>query len=144
MFSGTIWINPFLIQKSPSYPSALPASDHLCSCSVAESCPILWDHMDYSPPASCVRRIFQISGKHWSGLPFPTPGDLCDPRIEPASLTLAGRFFVTSGWFLNAPETEKSLLLWQFISLPCIESQCKNLPPNAFINWSLFGSKNEA
>ena len=22
---------------------------------------------------------------HWSGLPFPTPGDLHDPRINPAS-----------------------------------------------------------
>ena len=31
-------------------------------------------------------------------MPFPTLGDLADPRIEPASLvspTLAGRFFTT-------------------------------------------------
>ena len=36
--------------------------------------------------------------EYWSGLPFPTPGDLPDPRIEPASLTsptLASRFFTT-------------------------------------------------
>ena len=26
----------------------------------------------------------------WSGLPFPFPGDLADPGIEPASLALAG------------------------------------------------------
>ena len=35
----------------------------------------------------------------WSGLPFPTPGDLLDPGIKPASLTslaLAGGFFPTS------------------------------------------------
>ena len=24
--------------------------------------------------------------EHWSGLPFPTPGDLLDPGIEPESL----------------------------------------------------------
>ena len=35
----------------------------------------------------------------WSGLPFPSPGDLPDPGIEPAYLAssaLAGRFFTTS------------------------------------------------
>ena len=34
----------------------------------------------------------------WSGLPFPTPGDLLDPEIEPmfpASPALAGGFFTT-------------------------------------------------
>ena len=33
--------------------------------------------------------------EHWSGLPFPTPGGLSDPGIEPLSLmspALAGRF----------------------------------------------------
>ena len=30
-----------------------------------------------------------------SGLPFPSPGDLLDPRIEPASPAVAGRFFTT-------------------------------------------------
>ena len=32
-------------------------------------------------------------GKHWSGLPFPPPGDLPDPGIEPKSPVLAGGFF---------------------------------------------------
>ena len=31
--------------------------------------------------------------EYWSGLPFPTPGDLPSPGIEPPSPTLAGRFF---------------------------------------------------
>ena len=31
----------------------------------------------------------------WSGLPFPPPGDLPDPGIEPASPALAGGFFTT-------------------------------------------------
>ena len=29
----------------------------------------------------------------WSGLPYPSPGDLPDPGIEPASAALAGGFF---------------------------------------------------
>ena len=29
----------------------------------------------------------------WSGLPFPTPGDLPEPGMEPVSPALAGRFF---------------------------------------------------
>ena len=31
--------------------------------------------------------------EYWSGLPFPTPGDLPNPGIEPESPSLAGRFF---------------------------------------------------
>ena len=31
----------------------------------------------------------------WSGLPFPSPGDLPDPGIKPASPALAGGFFTT-------------------------------------------------
>ena len=36
--------------------------------------------------------------EYWSGVPFPTPGDLPDPGVEPKSLSfpaLAGRFFTT-------------------------------------------------
>ena len=33
--------------------------------------------------------------EHWSGLPFPSLGDLPDPGIEPTSPALAGRFFTT-------------------------------------------------
>ena len=32
---------------------------------------------------------------YWSGLPFPSPVSLPDPRIEPASPALAGSFFTT-------------------------------------------------
>ena len=37
--------------------------------------------------------------EYWSGLPFPTPGDLPDPGIKPVSpqsLALAARFFTTA------------------------------------------------
>ena len=33
--------------------------------------------------------------EYWSGLPFPPPGDLPDPGIEPASPVLVGVFFTT-------------------------------------------------
>jgi len=33
--------------------------------------------------------------EYWSGLPFPSPGDLSDPWIEPMSPALAGGFFIT-------------------------------------------------
>ena len=39
------------------------------------------------------------SQEYQSEVPFPTPGDLPDPAIEPQSLVspaLAGRFFTTS------------------------------------------------
>ena len=32
----------------------------------------------------------------WSGLPFPSPGDLPDPGVEPRSPALAGEFFTTN------------------------------------------------
>ena len=33
--------------------------------------------------------------EYWSGLPFPSPGDLSNPGIESASLALAAEFFAT-------------------------------------------------
>ena len=33
--------------------------------------------------------------EYWSGLSFPSPGDLPDPGIKPMSLALAGGFFTT-------------------------------------------------
>ena len=33
--------------------------------------------------------------EYWSGLPYPTPGDLPHPGIEPSSPALAGKFFTT-------------------------------------------------
>ena len=44
--------------------------------------------------------LMGFSGQEfWSGVPFPAPGDLSDPGIEPVSLVspaLAGGFFITS------------------------------------------------
>ena len=45
------------------------------------------------PPASSVLGISRQ--ECWSGLPFPSPGDLPRPGTEPASPVLAGGFFTT-------------------------------------------------
>ena len=50
--------------------------------------------MDCSPPGSSVHGILQPG--YWSGLPFPSPGDLLKLGIEPLSLALAGELFTTS------------------------------------------------
>ena len=57
----------------------------------------LWP-MDCSRPGSSVHGIFQARIPEWV-FSFPSPGDLPDPGIEPASLaspTLASRFFTIS------------------------------------------------
>ena len=33
--------------------------------------------------------------EYWIGLPFPSPGDLTNPGIEPRSSSFVGRFFTT-------------------------------------------------
>ena len=57
----------------------------------------LCDAMDCSPPAPWSME-FSRQG-YWSGLPFPSPGDLPNSGTEPASLmspALAGGFFMTN------------------------------------------------
>ena len=44
-------------------------------------------------PMDCVTRHAPLSmgfyrQEHWNGLPFPPPGDLCDPGIEPGASAL--------------------------------------------------------
>ena len=48
---------------------------------VIQSCPTLCDPMDCSLPGS----MGFSRQEYWSGLPFPSPGDLPDPGIEPWS-----------------------------------------------------------
>ena len=49
--------------------------------------------MDYSPPGSSVQGFPRQ--EHWTGLPFPSLGDLPDPGMEPMPPALAGGFFTT-------------------------------------------------
>ena len=50
----------------------------------AQLCPTLCDLRDGSLPGFSVHGIFQA--RILGGLPFPSPGDLPDPGIEPVSL----------------------------------------------------------
>ena len=68
-----------------------------------QSCPTL-----HNPWRTAARQVPLSLGfsrqEYWSGLSFPTPGDLPDPGIEPAPLTspaLAGGFFITSAIMAN-------------------------------------------
>ena len=62
-----------------------------------QSCLTLCNPMHYSLPGSSVQGIRQARILQW--VQCPSPGDLPDPGIKPASLTspsLAGGFFTTS------------------------------------------------
>ena len=67
----------------------------LSGCVNAQSCLTLCDSMHCSPPGSSVHGIFQAKILE----PFPPPGDLPNPGVEPGSLAspaLAEAFFTAS------------------------------------------------
>ena len=69
----------------------------MCVCSASQLCPTLYSPWTIAHQA-LLPMEFSRQG-YWSEVPFPPPGDLSDPGMEPASLTspaLAGRFFTTS------------------------------------------------
>ena len=87
---------------------------------VTQSCLTLCDPMD------CSHQVPLPMGfprqEHWSGLPFPFPGDLPAPENEPVSPALAGRFFT------NEPPVAQGgpwlrvirlLVLVSTLQLPC-------------------------
>ena len=59
--------------------------------------------MGCCPPGSSVHGI--LKARNWSGLPFPSPEDLTNPRIKPTSFmspALAGSFLNTSATWTTA------------------------------------------
>ena len=63
-----------------------------CYCCLSKSCLNLFDSVGHQAPLS----MGFLKQEYWSGLPFPSPGDLHDPGIKatsPKSPALAGRFF---------------------------------------------------
>ena len=58
---------------------------------VAQLCPTLCNPMDWSPPGFSVHGFSRQ--EYWSGLPFPSPGDLPDPGIKPRSPALQADFY---------------------------------------------------
>ena len=61
---------------------------YVCSAHLLSSqlCPTICDPIDCSPPSSSVHGISRQ--EYCSGLPFPPPGDLPGPGIEPGSPTI--------------------------------------------------------
>ena len=55
----------------------------MSALSVTQVCLTLCDLLDWGLPGSSVHGI--LRQEYWSGLPFPSPGDLPDPGIEPGS-----------------------------------------------------------
>ena len=70
---------------------------NICACVCVLSCVQL-----FVTPMHSTHQEFSMEfsrQEYWSGLPFPTPGDLPDPGMEPESAvspSLAGGFFTTS------------------------------------------------
>ena len=66
----------------------------MCVCSITFDSATPWTKACQAP------MFMEFSRQeYWSGLPFPSPGDLPDPGIEPTSpmsLVLVGRSFTTS------------------------------------------------
>ena len=69
--------------------------EQLCVCTQLLSCAQL-----FASPWTVARQdplSMEFSRQeYWSGLPFPSPGDLPDPGIKPESPELASRFFTTA------------------------------------------------
>ena len=68
----------------------------MCVCLVTQLCPALCDPMGYPIVAHQALLSMGFSKQeHWSGLPFPLPGNLFNSRIEPTPVSpaLAGGFF---------------------------------------------------
>ena len=84
---------PFQSEKTVLLFQMSKVQTHTGSC--AQSCPTLYNPVDCSPAPLSMGFSKQ---EYWSGLPFPSPGDLPDPRIKPvspAAPALAGGFFTT-------------------------------------------------
>ena len=77
-----------------------PSDKWVLWCRVYDkSCPSLCHPMDCSKAQQLPLFVGFFRQEYWSRLPFPIPGDLPDPGMEPTSLTspaLAGGIFTTS------------------------------------------------
>ena len=93
----------------------------LCVCLVAFNS--LPPHGVY-PPGSFVRGIFQA--RIWSGLPFPTPGDLPNPETEAVSLespAVGQQIHYCTAWELQHPK------YFSLRACPCCFFSGENLFP---------------
>ena len=76
--------------------------------------------------------------EYWSGLPFPSPGDLPGPGIESKSPALAGEFFTTDpprktcvGYICRKKVKYYMLLLLSLQSCPTLCDHTDGSPPGS-------------
>ena len=99
-----------------------------CCCLVTESC-----HFFETPWTVAHQSLCPRDFPYWSGLSFPSPGDILIPGIEPVFLALAGRFFISE------PQEKPRATTWLNSSIPrCITKRISNIYPykNLHINVS--------
>ena len=76
--------------------------------------------------------------EYWSGLPFPSPGDLPEPGIELTSLTslaLSGGFFTTSAMWEARMARNSHKTVWLNVHWGC-HSQSQDLSLLTFLQKS--------
>ena len=65
----------------------------VCEVLVAQLCPTLCDPWTVAHQAPLSMELSRQ--EYWSGLPFPFPGDLPNPRIKPGSPAFQADTFIT-------------------------------------------------
>ena len=92
----------------------------------------------FMTPGTVAHQAFLSMGfsrqEYWSGLPFPSPGDLPNPGIKPTSPALAGRFLTPvppakplvlfSRYLLESCRFLKSYLLQWLLQVFPVSSSC--------------------
>ena len=94
------WVSPWSFISSESYFLQLyfyfrfivQMCAVCCCCSVAKLC------LTICNPMNCMQPLSMGFPRHryWSGLPFPSPGDLHNPDVQPASPALRADSLVLS------------------------------------------------
>ena len=100
----------------------------LCCCSVTKSCQTRCD------PMGCSLALLSMGFPRqecWSGLPFPSPGDLPTPGIKSKSSALAGGFFTTES--PGKPTLTLTLILTRTVSWWMTQS-------SHILSWKLHGA----
>ena len=80
-------------------------------CLVAQSCPTLCGLWDCSPPDTSVHGIFQARILEWVSVSF-SRGSF-QPRMEPTSPALAGRFFTPEPPGKTQAQRHKGEVVWR-------------------------------
>ena len=100
MFFSPCWPPQQTALRPSSYSSLKPGIIQMVSLApiphnvkvlAAQSCPTLCDPIDLGHQAPLFMEFSRQ--EFWNGLPFPSPGDFPDPRIEPVSPSLQAEFF---------------------------------------------------